>query len=114
MTLGEQQRLFAKLSAQFILWIYDQGYEVTYGEAFRTAQQAALNAQSGSGIANSLHTQRLALDLNLFKDGVWLQDTSAWEALGEYWESLHPLCRWGGRFSKPDGNHISMEYAGVK
>jgi hypothetical protein len=27
--------------------------------------------------------------------------------LGEFWEGLHPLCRWGGRFN--DGNHYSIE-----
>jgi len=113
-TLGSQQRLFTLLTAQLIVWVYRQGYELTYGEAYRTPEQAALNAQKGTGIVNSLHTQRLAVDLNLFKDGIYLTDTKSYEAIGDYWETLHPLCRWGGRFAKPDGNHFSMTFGGIK
>jgi len=52
---------------------------------------------------NSLHYKRLAIDLNLFKDGVWLKKSEDHKPLGDYWESLDPQNRWGGRFS--DGNH---------
>ena len=51
-------------------------------------------------------------DLNLFKDGVYLTSDKDHEPFGIYWESLHPLCRWGGRFK--DGNHYSIEHQGVK
>ena len=67
-TLRNKQSRFAKDIAQFILWIYDQGYEITLGEAYRTPEQAEINAQKGIGIKNSLHTKRLAIDINLFKD----------------------------------------------
>ena len=106
MTLSEKQRLFSKLLADLIQWAYKQGFEVTMGECFRTPEQAALNAQKGSGIANSLHTKRLAVDLNLFVEGQYQPTTEAHRPLGEYWESLHPLCRWGGRFN--DGNHYEL------
>ena len=62
--------------------------------------------------ANSVHKQRLAIDLNLFKGGVYQTSTEAHKPLGEYWKSLHPLCRWGGDFSTPDGNHYSMAHEG--
>lgn len=112
MTLREKQSLFVSLSARFIVWAESQGYQFTYAEAYRTPEQAARNAANGVGIRNSLHTDRLALDLNLFRDGVYLARTEDWQALGEYWESLNSLCRWGGRFSKPDGNHISLFHGG--
>lgn len=113
MTLGEQQRLFVKLVGQLIGYAYENGYELTFGDAYRTPAQAAANAQSGSGISSSLHTQRLAIDLNAFKGGVYQADTEQYAELGAYWKSLHPLCRWGGDFnSRPDGNHFSMTYGG--
>lgn len=115
MTLGEQQRLFTKLIAELIQWAYTQpGMQLTLGEAYRTPEQAAWNAQHGTGIANSLHTSRLAVDLNVFVAGEFRTDKESYRALGEHWKTLHPLCRWGGDFSKPDSDHFSMEFGGVK
>ena len=114
MTLGEQQRRFTELVGRLIQWAYANGYELTWGEAYRTPEQAASNAQTGAGISNSLHTKRLAVDLNLFIDDAYKTDSEAHRPLGEYWKSLDPLCRWGGDFRKPDGNHYSMEHEGVK
>ena len=115
MTLGEAQRLFTKLVAQLITWTYSQpGLELTFGEAYRTPEQAALNAKTGAGISNSLHTKRLAVDLQLFKDGIYQTDTDAYKPLGDYWTSLHELARWGGTFTHADGNHFSLTYGGVQ
>lgn len=114
MTLGEKQRLFVKLIGQLIAWAYANGFELTFGEAQRSAEQAKANAASGAGIANSLHLIRLAIDLNLFKDGLYQQQTEAYKPLGDYWKSLNDLCRWGGDFkSRPDGNHFSITHNGV-
>ena len=110
MTLREKQSLFVQLVAQLILEATMRGYALTFGEAYRTPEQAALNAKKGTGIANSLHTSRLAIDLNLFKDGKFLSATEAHRPLGEWWEQQHELCRWGGRFS--DGNHYSLSHGG--
>lgn len=112
MTLSEKQQLFSVKVAQLILWADDHGYRLTFGEAFRTPEQAALNAKKGSGITNSLHTQRLAVDFNLFVNGQYQTDSAAYLPLGEYWESIGGA--WGGRFSKPDGNHFSLEHNGVR
>lgn len=112
LTLGEKQRLFTRLIGLLIAEAYRLGYELTFGEALRTQAQAITNATKGVGISNSLHLDRLAVDFNLFKDGVYLKDTSAHEPLGLYWESLHPLCAWGGRFG--DGNHYSLQHGGRK
>lgn len=112
LTLGEKQRDFTLLVAELIRWAYEQGFELTFGEAYRTPEQAALNAQSGAGIANSLHTKRLAIDLNLFIDGVYQTQSEAYRPLGEKWESMGGA--WGGRFSRPDGNHFSLEHEGIR
>lgn len=114
MSLGEQQRRFTELVGRLIQWAYANGFELTFGDAYRSPEQAALNAKTGAGISNSLHTKRLALDFNLFVDGVFKTDSEAHRPLGEYWKSLDQLCRWGGDFRKPDGNHYSMEFEGVK
>ena len=113
MTLSEKQQLFTQLIAQLIEWAGNHGYRLTFGEAYRTPEQAKLNAKSGAGIANSLHTQRLAVDFNLFINGQYQTSTEAYTPLGEYWESLGGV--WGGRFkTRPDGNHFSLEHNGVK
>lgn len=110
--LHEQQTKFVKMVGQLIGWAYENGFELTVGEAYRTPEQAALNAEHGTGIKHSLHTQRLAIDLNLFKGGVYQMNSEAYMPLGGYWESLGGS--WGGRFAKPDGNHFSLEYEGVR
>lgn len=98
------------------MWIYahDPAYAVTFGETFRTPEQAALNDLKGSGISNSLHTKRLAIDLNLFINGIYQTASVMYKPLGEKWKSMHPLARWGGDFARADGNHFSIEDGGVR
>lgn len=112
MTLRQKQSLFAHLAAKLILHAYRVGYEVTLGDAYRSPEEAARQTRAGRGIAKSLHTSRLAIDLNLFKDGRYLTSSEAHRPLGEWWERQHPLCRWGGRFTRPDGNHYSLTHNG--
>jgi hypothetical protein len=61
---------------------------------------------------NSLHYDGLAMDIDLFKDNVYLTMTEDHLPFGEFWESLHADTRWGGRFK--DGNHYSLTYQGKK
>ena len=110
MTLGQKQRKFTRMVADLIIWAYDMGYEISLGEAWRPPETAELYAARGRGIANSLHTQKLAIDLNLFKDGKYLTKTEDHRPLGEFWESIGGT--WGGHFN--DGNHYSLEHNGVK
>lgn len=115
MKLSEKQQLFAELAARLILKANEMGYRVTLGEAYRTPEQAAWNAKMGKGIANSLHTQRLAIDLNLFKCGIYLTASEDYKPLGDWWVQQHPSCCWGGAFKpRADGNHFSIEHNGVK
>lgn len=94
--------------ANLILKAESLGYNVTLGDAYRSPEEAAR-----LGKRNSLHTKRLAIDLNLFSSGgTWLTQTSDHTALGEWWESQGGS--WGGRFSRPDGNHYSLEWNGIK
>jgi hypothetical protein len=114
-TLGQKQRRFVRLTGKLIEYAYANGFELTFGDAYRSPEQAAANAKAGKGVAASLHTQRLAIDLNLFKDGEYLDKSDAHAPLGVYWKSLAPDCRWGGDFKpRPDGNHYSIEFGGRK
>lgn len=109
------QEEFAVAVAKLILKAAELGYTVTFGEAWRSPQQAQWNADHGSGIAHSLHIERLAIDLNCFKDGALITDGSKLKDLGEWWKSLGPKYRWGGDFTHlPDGNHFSITPDGVR
>lgn len=98
--------------AGLIQFAYQQGYSLSFGEAYRPPEVAERYALEGRGISNSLHTSRLAIDLNLFQKGKYLTKSEDYLPLGEYWESIGGS--WGGRFSKPDGNHFSLEHNGVR
>lgn len=105
MKLSDHQWEFLKDLAQLIQYAESLGYKLTGAELYRTPEQAALNAKSGKGISDSLHTKRLAVDLNLFINGEYRTDTASHAKLGQFWKSLNPINRWGGDFSRPDGNH---------
>ena len=112
MTLRETQNHFARLLPRLLDHAHNLGFEVSLGEAWRSREEAARLAKAGLGIVNSLHCDRLAIDLNLFKDGVYLTDSAAYAPLGAWWESQGGA--WGGRFVRPDGNHFSWPYQGRK
>ena len=105
--LREKQSLFAILVSRLIQEAYKRGYEITLGEAWRSEAEAERR-----GFKNSLHRKRLAIDLNLFRDGVYLKNSEDHKPLGQWWEAQHELCRWGGRFG--DGNHYSVTHGGVQ
>lgn len=112
--LPEYQQLFAVCVATLILRLEELQYRVTFGEAYRPPETAALYAKQGRGIVKSLHCDRLAVDLNLFRDGEYLTSTEDYRSAGMIWKALNPFARWGGDFAKPDGNHFSFEWQGRK
>lgn len=113
MSLRQIQSEFAALVPRLIDEARARGYEVTLGDAYRDPRVfGPLGVAKGYGHHSSAHKQRMAIDLNLFKDGAYLGATEDHRQLGEWWEQQHPLARWGGRFQ--DGNHYSFEYGGIK
>lgn len=102
-TLREKQSEFVRMVAKLISFATVQGFELTFGDAYRAPEVPY-------GHTNSLHRSRLAIDLNLFRDGEYLTTTEAHQVLGEYWESIGGS--WGGRFD--DGNHYSLEHEGMR
>lgn len=109
-TLRQKQSRFVTMVVKLLDHAHSQGYSITFGETYRSPEEAERLAKLGKGIRNSLHTQRLAIDLNLFVDGKYMSSTKAHETLGKYWESIGGT--WGGRFG--DGNHYSIEHGGKK
>ena len=114
MSLSELQQAFPPLVAKLIEFSYAQGYAVTFGEAWRTPEQAEWNKEHGKGISNSLHILRLAIDLNLFKDGAYITDPEAYKPLADYWLTLHPDAAAGYYFHSKDADHFSLEWQGVR
>lgn len=115
MTLREKQVVFVKRLIKLLQFAFDNGYEITLGEAMRSHEEATRLSKLGLGIIGSLHESRLAIDLMLFKNGVWLTKTEDYLPLGRYWESLSKdgiECAWGGRFS--DANHFSIASGGKR
>lgn len=121
-SLREKQTLFAVLKAQLVLWIREQGWAVAEGEGYVALTDGKDGDHDGPHKAGGAHYMKLGQDLDLFVGGTWTGDVyvggdyvstgghPAWRAIGERWESMHPLCRWGGRFE--DDNHISIAHAG--
>lgn len=65
------------------------------------------------GIAKSVHIQGLAADIYIIKNGAIDNDPRGYSVLGHYWESLHELARWGGRFEGfADNGHFSFTWEG--
>lgn len=113
MRLGEKQELFAVLIAQHIIWLHGQGYRTRIGDIFRDPRAFGKVGEEGPyGSKFSMHKSKCAADLNLFKDGKYLNKTEDHLESGRKWESRHPLCCWGGRFN--DGNHYSLTHDGRK
>lgn len=108
MSLLEKQQLFSELIAKHITWLYSQGYKVTCGDFFAKIRTPLEHKKK------SLHYDKCAGDLNLFRDGKFIENSSDNDAnpnndhaaSGAHWESLHPMCRWGGRYG--DGNHYEL------
>jgi len=87
---------FSVMVSDLIRFAYRNGYRISFGDTY---------ANSGH-IKGSLHYTRLAIDINLFKNGKLLKDSTDHGVLGEYWESLGG--QWGGLFG--DGNHYEYRY----
>ena len=92
-----QQMRFSMMVSLLLQYAYMLGYEVTLGDAYR-------DIRCPYGLEKSFHHKRLAIDLNLFRNGIYLQQTDDHRSLGEFWEFIGGT--WGGRWN--DGNHYSL------
>ena len=110
-TLRQKQSRFVSMLGDLLDYAHDSGYEVTLGDAYRDPRvHGEFGIKKGYSAARSCHKLRLAIDLNLFRDGRYLSSTESHRPIGEFWEMLGGS--WGGRWG--DGNHYSIEHNGVK
>lgn len=114
MTLSDEQFEFGKDLALLVLYISAIGQKCTIGEVQRTEAQQKLYVEAGkSWTMNSKHLKKLAADLNIWIDGVYIGALPASKAaelaepIGAYWESLRPANTWGGRWS---GRHKDVPH----
>ena len=105
-TLNQQQWQFSRMQAELTQEANRMGFEVALGEAWRHPVMVAWYFVRGLGAKNSWHGKRLAIDLLLFRNGVYLTNVEDYRKLGIWWESRGGT--WGGRFPKRDGNHFSL------
>ena len=92
------------------------GAQITFGEFHRPTWVAAEYARRGLGIATSLHTQRLAVDLMLFRGGVYQTSSEAYRPLANLWKQIGPHFGVvpGAGIDFNDGNHFSCAYGGKR
>ena len=104
MKLGDKQRKFTRAIGLLIIYSYEMGYELTFGDCYRSAEVKY-------GHYNSTHRSRLAVDFNLFIDGEYITDSDhvAFSDLHDVWDRIGGSERIGN-----DMNHFSFEHNGVR
>jgi hypothetical protein len=108
--LRKKQHLFLLNVSKLINYATTlEGYEITGGELWRTPEQQAIYLKNGKSKATiSKHQERLAIDLNIFINGKWINNKEGYEPLAKYWKILHPSNTsgydWGWDF-----NHFEMK-----
>jgi hypothetical protein len=107
MSLGKRQELFASCLPALLSKAFELGFQVRIGDCFRDSRaHGEMGEQGPYGNKNSNHKLKCAVDLNLFKDNVYLTSTEDHRALGEWWDELHEQTRWGGAYD--DANHYEV------
>lgn len=101
LSLRKRQSEFVRKLGLLIAFAYELGYELTIADV----QSFPSHGRHRRG---SFHFKRLAVDINLFKDGKWLRKTSDHLSLGIFWKSIGGT--WGGDWR--DGNHYSYSEGG--
>ena len=95
MTLGQHQEQFSRHLAQLLAKAFELGYEARIGEVQRTIEQQKIYINAGrSKTMNSMHLKKCAADIHFTKDGELCYP----QELGDFWESLDTLNRWGGNW----------------
>lgn len=115
--LQRKQFAFSALLPHLLDCALAKGYDVQLGELWRPPEMAAIYKARGTGIKNSLHELRLAVDLILYRNGIKTEDRRDYEPLGRFWGKLSTLtdtCCWGGDFKRPDVFHFSLEHQGIR
>ncbi|HSH24308.1 MAG TPA: M15 family metallopeptidase [Massilibacterium sp.] len=108
MNLSYKQFEFLKDVCTLIQHVANKGWKVTGGELDRTIEQQKIYFESGkSKTMESLHLDRLAIDLNFFNpEGELTYKKKDLQWIGDFWESLSPQNEWGGNWEFTDTPHF--------
>ena len=119
MTKNEKRVLFLRCFAKLILFAEKNDIEFLVICFNRTlAEQKRLVKAGKSWTLNSKHllwrAQDIAILKRIFVAGKPLRRVIDWQSknyatLGIYWETLHPLCVWGGRWKQRDSGHLEIK-----
>lgn len=102
MSLSMQQMLFVQDVVALINFAWQQNFDLTFGEVYRTLEQQEIYVRTGrTKTMKSQHLKRLAIDLNFFDraTGELVYDRKRLLPIGAYWESLSAQNSWGGNWN---------------
>ena len=73
-TLNQKRLKFPLMVVKLIEKAHEMGFDVTFGDAYRDPRMhGEFGEKKGYGAPKSCHKLRLAIDLNLYKDGKYLE-----------------------------------------
>lgn len=102
----EARLLFLVCLGRLLLFSSGLNIRAMLYEFYRSPAEQKKKVDAGlSKVGHSQHQDWLAVDFVIMRGEVadWSHSIGdEYEKLGVYWESLHPLCRWGGRFGRDD------------
>jgi hypothetical protein len=97
-TLNQKQWIMAEMVEYLLRYARLKGYQVRIADAHAVDRHRA----------GSCHYLFLAVDIDLFKNGKYLDQTPSHKPLGDFWKNMGGI--WGGSWG--DGNHYSVEHEG--
>lgn len=95
-SLFSKQVLFARMVPRLVSQAFNLGYNVTFGDAYR-------DPRCEYGSKHTKHRKRLAIDLNLFRGIIYLEDGTGHHKLHDFWDSIG-----GGARIPHDLNHYEL------
>ena len=99
-SLSTRQIKFTNNIALLIEYCRVNEISLTFGDAYRPqVLQEIYFKEKKTKTLNSKHGMRLAVDFNFFINGKLIYDKDKLQHVGDYWESLDSINKWGGNFS---------------
>ena len=106
MKLKTARIIFTINAMKLIRYINEQpDTQCTISYVVRSEREQKWLHEMKLGSKISKHTEGLAIDINLYINGVYQTTTEAHKKYGEYRKGLNNEDRWGGDFKNKDGNH---------
>lgn len=128
--MNKDQFKFAQDVIALMLFIWEKGFRVSFGEAHRTKEQQLLyfhgftieetddsiklvESRKLSKTKDSRHIVRMAIDFNFFKPDTrkftLTYEKDELQQFGDYWESLDEKNSWGGNWNFVDTPHFERK-----